>query len=87
MYKLRDSGKGKLFCYINGCVALNENLPQKTLKELFKNKCIYVYEQATTEQEASTQEPVRSEEKHDTSNGSIRRKTNRRKSTRKPKTD
>lgn len=86
MYKIKESGIGKLVCNSNGCTPLYNTLSQKKLKELFNANCEFIeYEQkATTEQEASTQiEPVRSEAETDSSNGSSRRKANRRKTNKK----
>jgi hypothetical protein len=77
MYRLKESGRGKLFCYTGGLVPLNDLLSQTQLKELFNANCEFVIYEQSTKQETSTQfEPVREANTTDTSNGSIGRKRN-----------
>lgn len=89
MYYIKESGKGKLYCYTKGVYALNDNLKQSVLKQLFNDKCEHIgYEQDTTTEEASTQfEPVPEKDTEDKSNGNARRKANNRKTNKKRKED
>lgn len=87
MYIIKESGKGKLYCYTKGAFALNDNLKQSVLKQLFNDKCPHIdYERQATTEEASTQfEPVPEENTEDKSNGNARRKANNGKTNKKRK--
>ncbi len=89
MYIIKESGKGKLYCYSEGCFALNSNVKQSVLKKLFNDKCPHIdYEREATTAEASTQlEPVPEKDTEDKSNGNARRKANKRKTNKERKAD
>ena len=90
MYIIKESGKGKLYCYTEGCFPLNDNLKQSVLKKLFNDKCPHIdYERTeTTTEEASTQfESVPEKDTEDKSNGNARRKANKRKTNKERKAD
>lgn len=88
MYKLKESGIGKMWCG-DEIIILSQDLSQRKLKKLFNKNCEFVEyyaKEKTTSEETETSSSTAKNE--DTSTSSInRRKSNKRKTNKKRKAD